>query len=124
MKGAPKIFVLEGDKAKEMFGYPKVLIGLAGPANDICSVNRFLYGGVKTLPRFRDSTFLMLCKEGLFDSTNFEDWVYIDAKAWSIGSGSDFALGALQHGASPKEAVLHASKFDVFTGYGVKEYSL
>lgn len=39
-----------------------------------------------------------------------------DGEPVGIGSGSDFAIGALCHGASPAEAIETAAAFDVYTG--------
>jgi ATP-dependent protease HslVU (ClpYQ) peptidase subunit len=39
-----------------------------------------------------------------------------DYKFWAIGSGRDFALAAMEMGATAEEAVLLASKFDRKTG--------
>jgi len=38
------------------------------------------------------------------------------AKFYALGSGSDFALGAMAHGATAREAVKIAAKFDIATG--------
>lgn len=40
---------------------------------------------------------------------------------YSIGSGSSYALGALQMGANAKEAVKTAAHYDAYTGYEIKE---
>ena len=46
-----------------------------------------------------------------------------DNQCWAWGSGREFALGAMAHGASPVEAVEIASRFDPFSGGGVDEYT-
>lgn len=46
-------------------------------------------------------------------------WVRLDTDCWAIGSGTDYALGAMKAGASAKEAVEIASALDVHTGLGV-----
>jgi len=43
---------------------------------------------------------------------------------WSLGSGCDYALGAMEAGASAREAVEIASKLDINTGLGVDEVKL
>lgn len=43
------------------------------------------------------------------------------AEFYAIGSGSGYALGAMDRGASAVEAVLTASRFDHFTGGEVEE---
>jgi len=42
---------------------------------------------------------------------------------WAWGSGREFALGAMDQGASAVEAVEIASAFDPFSGGGVDEYT-
>ena len=44
----------------------------------------------------------------------------MDEPTYAIGSGMHYALGALKTGATPKEAVVAASKLDPMTGLGVK----
>ena len=38
----------------------------------------------------------------------------------TLGSGADFAAGALEHGATAREAVAVAAKRDIYTGYDIK----
>ena len=45
----------------------------------------------------------------------------IDGIPFAMGSGADFALGAMYHGANASEAVGIASKLDVFTGDTIHE---
>jgi ATP-dependent protease HslVU (ClpYQ) peptidase subunit len=48
--------------------------------------------------------------------------VLVDASGlYAIGSGASYALGALASGATPRNAVLAASEFDIWTGGGVDE---
>lgn len=42
---------------------------------------------------------------------------------WAIGSGADYALGAMYAGLSAAEAVMIASKLDTGTGLGVDSVS-
>lgn len=46
-------------------------------------------------------------------------WTRLHVDCWAIGSGCDYALGAMHAGACAKAAVLIASKLDVHTGGGV-----
>lgn len=43
---------------------------------------------------------------------------------WAIGSGSDYALGAMEAGKTAKEAVDIASRLDVNTGLGIDEIDI
>lgn len=47
-------------------------------------------------------------------------WSLIGRRAWAIGSGSDYALGAMAAGATAKQAVRIAARLDVSTGNGVQ----
>jgi ATP-dependent HslUV protease subunit HslV len=46
-------------------------------------------------------------------------WAPHGRRVWAIGSGCDYALGAMYAGASAERAVVIASKLDVNTGGGV-----
>ena len=119
-----KIIELEGEKAEKLFNTKRVLIGHSGLQNDFGRVMTFLFTENGKPPRIRDSDFLLLCKEGIFHSSDFEGWNKVEEKSFSIGSGSHFALGALASGATPLEACKIAGKKDIYTGIGYKEYIL
>lgn len=56
----------------------------------------------------------------------FDDKLFpmkIKAKFYSLGSGSAFAMGAMQFGATAKEAVEVAKKLDTCTGGKIKTFS-
>jgi len=117
-----KVFKFAGNE--EFFPEP-FMIGFAGDAGEIIDVVDFyehpeLY---PKPPRLRNTQGLVLSESGkIFQFTSVTNWILIDAKFASIGSGSSFALGAMQVGASPKQAVEAASKIDPFTGMGIKTY--
>lgn len=43
----------------------------------------------------------------------------ISFEFWAIGSGADYAMGAMARGATPEEAVEIASRYDEHTGGGI-----
>jgi hypothetical protein len=43
-------------------------------------------------------------------------WARHKVDAWSMGSGGDLALGAMEAGATPEDAVRFAMKRDIYTG--------
>lgn len=43
---------------------------------------------------------------------------------WAIGSGCDYAIGAMAHGARPEEAIDIAARFDIYTGGPIQFESL
>lgn len=51
-------------------------------------------------------------------------WIEVNEPFFSIGSGANFAQAAMLVGATPKDAVLAASKLDPHTGMGVKTFEL
>lgn len=46
----------------------------------------------------------------------------IEVKFWADGSGGQFAMGAMEVGATAEEAVKAAAKHDSFTGMGVQVF--
>lgn len=70
------------------------------------------------------SSLLVSVNNRLFEiSSNFAFTVN-DARVYSVGSGSSYALGALGAGADPESAIRVASFFDVWTGGEVFEVVL
>lgn len=51
-------------------------------------------------------------------------WTLVDQPFYSIGSGMNFAMGAMSAGLSPYEAVKIASKLDPMTGMGVTKFDV
>jgi len=107
--------------------YPEdFIIGLCGSASEAIEVVDYyqrpeLY---KSLPKTRDTSGLVLTRSGkiyVFDTPN--QWMCIAEKFTALGSGGNVALGALLAGASPKNAIIAASKIDPFTGLGTKTLS-
>ena len=79
-------------------------------------------------PRFQDTDNwcrLIVATRGscfYFETTPFRIPVIQPFAAW--GSGRDFTLGALARGATAKEAVEIACRFDVDCGMGIDNYDL
>lgn len=122
--GAPKIVVLEKERSLELFGMPKTLIGFAGSADVWGQVMSFLIGQEDKLPKLRDIDFLMMNANGIYHGTNFKNWMLLNEKHFSIGSGMSFALAAMESGKTPLQACRVASRYDLGTGMGFKEYKL
>jgi len=69
----------------------------------------------------RTAEFVVLTEDHkiyIFYSPN--KWILVDGPCYAIGSGMHYALGAMQSGATPREAVIAASKLDPHSGLGVK----
>jgi len=125
-KGSSKILSLEGSVPQNMFGVDKCFIGFAGNTSAWGTiVSFFALGAEGNPPKCKNIEFLMLTdKNHIHHSMDLRNWMYIPEKHFAIGSGSDFAIGAMAAGSTPKEAVMLASKHDTHTGLGCKVYSI
>ena len=95
---------------------------LVGTSGDYAAGVRFLdwlkAGGKGRRPKLdKDFRGLKLSKEGIFyvdgDDTT---WMPIGTPYYAVGSGAHYALGALEMGADPKQAVKIAMEYDPYTG--------
>lgn len=72
-------------------------------------------------PKQKTTEFVVLTKDHkIYTFINPTKWILVNEPNYAIGSGMHYALGAMKTGASPKEAVLAASKLDPHTGLGIK----
>ena len=124
-KGSTKVLTLENKLIQDMFGVNKAHIGFSGNADAWGQiVSWFSLGGEGKPPPCKKIEFLMLTdKKQIFHATNLQNWILIPEKHFSTGSGCNFAMGAMTAGFTPIEAVKTASKHDVMTGMGFKQYS-
>lgn len=119
-RGHTKIFLIE----PHVLHYPEqFIIGFCGSASEVLDLaDYYEYPDVyKTIPRTKMSQGIVLTKSSklyYFDTPG--KWIAMKQPYAAAGSGMPFALGAMASGASPKEAVLVASKIDPYTGMGVK----
>ena len=121
-KGNGKVFKF---KAHPLICESDYIAGFAGSANDLIDVKHFFEDPESKPPRARELYGLVLTMEGkMYRFDNYKRWFELNEPYSAIGSGRDFAMGAMALGASPKEAIKIASKHDVFTGMGVKGYSI
>ena len=97
-----------------------VLIGCSGHSGDCQEYIRAALGEITEKPNFSSLLVLLIDQQGKAWGMNERlVWWAIDAPYWSIGSGCDFALGAMHAGKTAREAVLIASKLDKSCGLGV-----
>jgi ATP-dependent protease HslVU (ClpYQ) peptidase subunit len=99
------------------------IVGFAGDAQEIIDVLDFFEHPelFPKPPRIKGTQGLVLTQsKKIFQFTNPTSWIEINDKFAAIGTGGTYALGALNTGASPKEAVNAACKLDPFSGQGVK----
>lgn len=124
-KGGPKIISLKPDIAKDMFGVNKAYLGFAGNADTWGEVVGWFSIPTEKMPRCKNIEFLLLTDTNqIYHATNLRNWFELKEPHFAIGSGSQFALSAMELGKTPKEAVKIAMKYDIGTGLGVKEYKL
>lgn len=67
---------------------------------------------------------LRLCDAGLSHWTALDGWTPLTEKRWAIGSGADYAIGALMAGATPLKAVRIAITHDAGSGGKARTYRL
>jgi ATP-dependent protease HslVU (ClpYQ) peptidase subunit len=100
-------------------------VGACGSANDLSQAWVWFSDISERVPKIKNLELLALTSTGrLYSSFNLVDWVGIDRTNFAIGSGAEYALGALSAGKSPVKAVEIATDLDPGTGHGVTEYRL
>jgi ATP-dependent protease HslVU (ClpYQ) peptidase subunit len=69
---------------------------------------------------YKETEFVILTEDKkIFTCCDPRKWLPVKDKHYAIGSGSHFAMGAMQAGKNPEEAVKVAMKLDKGTGFGV-----
>lgn len=108
--------------------YPKkFIVGFCGDVDTALHTLDFFIDPANWKPskKTRDCEFVALTADHkMYTFSNPTKWVPLDGKFYAIGSGSHFAMGAMQAGSTPKEAVEHAIKLDKASGYGVTFFDL
>lgn len=115
---------------KQVLGYDVIYIGLSGCS----SAKHFLIGEelsykTKVPDNLYFNAIAVTYNGGVIylDSEEGEDILhinFIDSDFASVGSGSEFAMGAMKFGASASEAVLIASELDISTGGTISSLKL
>ena len=124
LKCDTKITKVGGPIVKSLFDADEAFIGYAGSLNDWGNVLAWFHDPNTKIPRVRNGEFLALTnKKTIWHSNNFNNWIEFKEPFASIGSGSEFAVGALASGKEPIEACKVASKFDIRTGMGFRTYT-
>jgi ATP-dependent protease HslVU (ClpYQ) peptidase subunit len=67
---------------------------------------------------------LVLDREGMFNVYSGAPYVLPFDAPFAIGSGGDYALGAMMHGATAAESVGVAAKLDITTGGDVQVFNI
>lgn len=125
MLGKTKVYQLVPEVAKGMFRHPTAYVGFAGDAGMWSKVVNWFVDPSSKPPKISGIELVLLTgKKEIYTATSLRNWMEVEDKFWAIGSGSQFALAAMSTGQTPLEAVKTASKFDVNTGMGFKEYTI
>lgn len=125
-KGGPKMMRLDKKVAFTLFGNEKAIVGACGNASDLGSAWVWLTDPTEKMPRFKNLECVAVVGDGRI-CTSYNDlgsWIVVDKTSYAVGSGGQFAMGAMAAGRSPVTAVEIASGLDPNSGLGVTEYKL
>jgi hypothetical protein len=76
-------------------------------------------------PKIKGGEGIILSADGkIWTFSNPSLWLYVDQSYYAIGSGMNFAMGAMAAGSTPYEAVKYAEKLDPQSGMGVTKIDL
>lgn len=126
MKTASKILEVVGENAQKLFSCNRAFIGFSGSTSAWANAVAWFTIPEGSPPRVGNNLEMLLLTDNkeIMHSTNLVSWTAIKEKYFAIGSGCAHAVTALECGKTPKEAVLLASKRDIYSGMGVKEFVL
>lgn len=95
------------------------LYGCSGSAAEAQEFTRRLEAGIP-MPTFKDLSILAINEHlEVFQGREDMFWERKNTTKWAMGSGCDYALGAMYAGKDAIDAVGIAAKLDVTTGLGV-----
>jgi hypothetical protein len=119
-KGASKLYEFENKLI-----YPKKFaVGFCGDVDVAMHILTFFTDptNYKAPKKLRECEFVVVTSDKkMYTFSNPTLWVPVANKFYAIGSGSHFAMGAMECGKTPEEAVKVAIKLDKNTGYGVSK---
>lgn len=64
------------------------------------------------LPKGNDFDVLEVSPDGIFLWSKKMTRVQVHESRYAVGSGGQYAIGAMEHGATPEQAIIIAAKFD------------
>lgn len=99
------------------------LLGASRSSEDIERLRRSMFKG-KKLPKLGDVNAIWVDPKGRIWFTEGKIWVRIDADYYAVGSGSIFALSAMDAGADARLACMIGAKRDPFSGGQITELHL
>jgi len=99
-------------------------VGFCGAAQECQAVVQWLQDPDDKPPKVRNSEFLILTQDKkMFAFQQPTNWLEVREQYYSIGTGMQYAAGAMAAGKTPLEAVKIAAKHDPSTGMGYKTFS-
>jgi hypothetical protein len=124
---------LAADRKRSLWGTPmpavkifrgfrkgeEMLFGLAGDSGECVHYRRQVFGLAPTI-EYRNIA--IICIDGerrVWHADESMLWVPITLPWWAVGSGSDYALGAMAAGQPARRTIEIASKLDKDTGLGI-----
>lgn len=122
-KGKTKVYKF---KAKpDTYAFCDFIVGFCGNASDIVTISSYF-----EFPEMFDkppktkgiSGLVLTADKDIFVFDDYTRWLAVNEPFAAIGTGANYAIGAMSSGKTPKEAVRVAMKHDAFTGFGVKGY--
>lgn len=95
-----------------------ILFGATGRGADCVTVRRWLEGSRDKPDQVKDTFCAMAITEDRRIWQMMDDfvWAHVNKKFYACGSGVDYALGAMAHGATAEQAVRIACSLDVYCG--------
>lgn len=112
---------------KAKFKGQDCFIGTSGDVEICTAVEEWIKLGCKGTPKLPDDpqfAALIVVKSGDVYFMSGSTFAHSMGKTkWAIGSGADYALGAMYAGMDAKQAVMIASQLDTGTGLGVDSVS-
>lgn len=101
-------------------------VGYAGTIMEVTKMVEYLKNPDTKRPKKVGGSLLILSQSGgiyIVEDPDPATWIKVTSGYAAIGSGMNYAMGALQSGKNPLEAVKIAGKLDPATGLGYKNYS-
>ena len=105
-----------------LYPYP-FYVGFSGGINNIPNIVDYFMNieEYKKPPKMDGSECLVLtANKKMFSFTEPNKWFEVQNPYYAVGSGASLALGAMEAGKTPLEAVKIAGKRDIYTGMGYR----
>jgi ATP-dependent protease HslVU (ClpYQ) peptidase subunit len=119
MTGKTKIYEIPEFTANSIFESKRVFIGFAGDTGSFGNILNWLYDPTGRVPKLGNVDLVMLNhRHEIYTAISLTNWLQMSQPFYAIGSGSEYAMGAMEAGKTPQEAIKVASKFDSSTGKG------